>query len=103
MALMDEAVWRGKIHSGGGVDGGGGDAAVIEPATGAELGRTGIATPADVARAPRLAAAAQPARAAHTEWSPLLRRARFGGTANLDAFTDTRWVTIRGDIAPYPF
>jgi hypothetical protein len=26
-----------------------------------------------------------------------------GGTANLEAFTDTRWVTIRGDIAPYPF
>jgi hypothetical protein len=23
--------------------------------------------------------------------------------ANLDAFTETRWVTIRGDIAPYPF
>ena len=29
--------------------------------------------------------------------------ARFGGTANLDAFTETRWVTMRGDIAPYPF
>ena len=29
--------------------------------------------------------------------------ARFGGTANLEAFTDTRWVTIRGEIAPYPF
>jgi benzaldehyde dehydrogenase (NAD) len=29
--------------------------------------------------------------------------ARFGGTANLDAFTETRWVTIRRDIAPYPF
>ena len=29
--------------------------------------------------------------------------ARFGGGANADAFTDTRWVTIRGDIAPYPF
>jgi hypothetical protein len=29
--------------------------------------------------------------------------ARFGGTPNLEAFTDTRWVTIRGDIAPYPF
>ncbi|HEV2376466.1 MAG TPA: aldehyde dehydrogenase family protein [Streptosporangiaceae bacterium] len=29
--------------------------------------------------------------------------ARFGGSANLDAFTDTRWVTIRGDIARYPF
>jgi benzaldehyde dehydrogenase (NAD) len=29
--------------------------------------------------------------------------ARFGGTANLDAFTDTRWITMRGEIAPYPF
>ena len=29
--------------------------------------------------------------------------ARFGGAASLDAFTDTRWVTVRGDIAPYPF
>jgi benzaldehyde dehydrogenase (NAD) len=29
--------------------------------------------------------------------------ARFGGSSNLEAFTDTRWVTIRGDIAPYPF
>lgn len=28
---------------------------------------------------------------------------RFGGTANLDAFTETRCVTMRGDIAPYPF
>jgi benzaldehyde dehydrogenase (NAD) len=28
---------------------------------------------------------------------------RFGGSANLDAFTETRWITIRGDIAPYPF
>jgi benzaldehyde dehydrogenase (NAD) len=29
--------------------------------------------------------------------------ARFGGTANLDAFTETRWVTMRSEIAPYPF
>ncbi len=29
--------------------------------------------------------------------------ARFGGSANLDAFTETRWITMRGDIAPYPF
>jgi benzaldehyde dehydrogenase (NAD) len=29
---------------------------------------------------------------------------RFGGAnANIDAFTDTRWVTVRGEIAPYPF
>jgi benzaldehyde dehydrogenase (NAD) len=49
MALMDEAVWRGMIYSDGWVGGAGGDAAVIEPATGQEI------------------------------------------------------VTIRGDIAPYPF
>jgi len=28
--------------------------------------------------------------------------ARFGGPANLDAFTETRWVTVRADIAPHP-
>ena len=29
--------------------------------------------------------------------------ARFGGSANLDAFTDSRWITVRGAIAEYPF
>ncbi len=29
--------------------------------------------------------------------------ARFGGSANLDAFTDSRWITLRGEIAEYPF
>jgi benzaldehyde dehydrogenase (NAD) len=72
MALMDEAVWRGKIYSGGWVDGGGGDAAVIEPATGDELGRTGIANPADVARAAQLAAAAQPSSCS-TTWTSTAR------------------------------
>jgi benzaldehyde dehydrogenase (NAD) len=33
---------------------------------------------------------------------PATRR-EIGGTANVEAFTDTRWVTIRGDIAPHPF
>jgi len=28
---------------------------------------------------------------------------RFGGTANLDAFTETRWITMRGEIPAYPF
>ena len=28
--------------------------------------------------------------------------ARFGEAASLETFTDTRWVTVRGDIAPYP-
>ncbi|MFE9450857.1 aldehyde dehydrogenase family protein [Streptomyces sp. NPDC006739] len=29
--------------------------------------------------------------------------ARFGGDANLEAFTDVRWTTVRADVAPYPF
>jgi benzaldehyde dehydrogenase (NAD) len=29
--------------------------------------------------------------------------ARFGGLSNLDAFTDQRWITVRGDVPPYPF
>jgi benzaldehyde dehydrogenase (NAD) len=29
--------------------------------------------------------------------------ARFGGLSNLDAFTDSRWITLRGDIPAYPF
>ena len=49
MAFLDESTWRGKVYSGGWKTAAGGDAAVTEPATGAELGRTGIAGPADVA------------------------------------------------------
>ena len=26
-----------------------------------------------------------------------------GGAANLEAFTDTRWVIVRADIASHPF
>ncbi|WP_199714551.1 hypothetical protein [Micromonospora radicis] len=30
--------------------------------------------------------------------------ARFGGpAANVEAFTETQWLTVRGDIARYPF
>lgn len=29
--------------------------------------------------------------------------ARFGGAANLDAFTEQRWITVRGEIPVYPF
>jgi benzaldehyde dehydrogenase (NAD) len=77
MAFLDEAAWRGRVYSGGWVTPSGGDAAVTEPATGDELGRTGIAGPDDVARAAEQAAAAQPAWAAmpHTERAALLRRA----------------------------
>jgi benzaldehyde dehydrogenase (NAD) len=77
MAFLDEVSWRGRVYSGGWVTPSGGDAAVTEPATGAELGRTGIAAPADVADAARRAAEAQRAWAAmpHTQRSAVLRRA----------------------------
>src|SRR6201996_5137935 len=77
MALMDESAWRGKIFLGGWTTGGGGDAAVAEPATGQEIGRGGLATPADVAPAAQVAAAAQVSWAArpHTERQAILRRA----------------------------
>lgn len=26
-----------------------------------------------------------------------------GAAANIEAFTETRWITARGDIGPYPF
>jgi benzaldehyde dehydrogenase (NAD) len=30
--------------------------------------------------------------------------ARLGGAeANLEMFTETQWVTLRGEIAPFPF
>ena len=77
MALLDDETWRGRVYSGGWVTASGGDAPVTEPATGAELGRTGIGLPADIAAAARLAAAAQKAWAArpHSERSALLRKA----------------------------
>jgi hypothetical protein len=37
MALLDEATWRGRVYSGGWVTAAGGDAAVTEKATGAEI------------------------------------------------------------------
>src|ERR1700684_3635788 len=101
MALMDEATWRGKIYSDGWTSGSGGDAAVIEPATGAELGRTGIPPPPAVPRAPQRAAAAQPAWAAtpHSERSAILRRAADIWLANAP---DIEWWGIResGKIPP---
>src|SRR5258708_39557479 len=77
MAFLDESTWRGKVFSGGGKAAAGGEAPVIEPATGAELGRTGIASPADVAAATAAAAAAPPGGAATppTERAALLRPA----------------------------
>src|ERR1700761_8846647 len=77
MTLMDESAWRGRIFLGGWTAGGGGGTAVTEPGTGKELGRVGLATPGDVARAAQVATAAQVSWAArpHTERQAILRRA----------------------------
>ena len=77
MTFLDEQAWRGRVYSGGWVTASAGDAAVIEPATGAELGRTGMGGPADITSAARQAAVAQRDWAArpHSERSALLRRA----------------------------
>jgi benzaldehyde dehydrogenase (NAD) len=101
MTFLNDEAWRGRVYSGGWVTPEGGAAAVIEPATGAELGRTGIAAPADMARAARLAAAAQPAWAAvpHTERAAILRRAADIWLAN--AAEIEQWVIREsGKIGP---
>ncbi len=77
MTLLDESTWRGKVFLGGWTQSSGGQAPVIEPATGAQIGVTGIAAPADVARAAQIAPAAQAGWAAtpHNQRSAVLRRA----------------------------
>jgi benzaldehyde dehydrogenase (NAD) len=66
MAFLDGASWQGNISLDGWRAGGGGDAPVIEPATGSEIARTGRASVADVAVAGQIASEAQ------GEWASLL-------------------------------
>ncbi|MGI8329993.1 benzaldehyde dehydrogenase [Actinomadura scrupuli] len=71
MQLLDEATWRGKIFVGGAwATGSGGDRPVMEPATGAEIGRYGVATADDLAKAAETASSAQ------REWAALPYPAR---------------------------
>ncbi|MCY9784247.1 benzaldehyde dehydrogenase [Nocardiopsis sp. EMB25] len=74
--LLDPKVWTGRLFSGGWRDAAD-DAPVTEPATGAELGRIGLAAPSDVGRAAEQAASAQRDWAAlpHRERARVLRRA----------------------------
>jgi benzaldehyde dehydrogenase (NAD) len=77
MTLLDDARWSGKIFQDGWVPGGGGDAAVTEPATGEELGRIGVANADDIARAAARAAEAQRtwAETGYQERAAVVRRA----------------------------
>jgi benzaldehyde dehydrogenase (NAD) len=70
-------VWRGQIFAGRWRQGAGGDAAVVEPATGEELGRLGMAGVEDVTASAAQAALAQRdwAATAFQERAAVLRRA----------------------------
>ncbi len=101
MTLLDSSRWQGKVFSGGwrAADGGG-TSTVREPATGAELGRVGLASPADVAAAAQAAAAAQPAWAAtpYTQRAAILRKAGDIWLANAAEIED--WSIREGGKIP---
>ncbi|MBN9181381.1 MAG: aldehyde dehydrogenase family protein, partial [Microbacterium sp.] len=76
--LIDESVFAGRIYlDGEWIEGGGGEIASIEPATGETLAMVGVASAADVARAAEGAARAQREWAAtpHPVRAGVLRRA----------------------------
>ncbi|HEU0042138.1 MAG TPA: benzaldehyde dehydrogenase [Jiangellaceae bacterium] len=77
MTLLDPTMWTDRLFSGGWVKSSGGTHAVVEPATGAELGRVAMADADDVARATSIAAAAQRewAETPYAHRAAVLRRA----------------------------
>lgn len=78
MGLLDGVDWQGTIFKAGKwTSGRGGVYAIVEPATGGELGRMGLATAEDVAEAGESATLAQREWAAlpHTARAAVLRRA----------------------------
>ena len=77
MTLLEADRWTGQVFVDGWEPGGGGDYAVVEPATGNELGRLGAASVEDVARAAARASEAQRAWAdtMYQERAAILRKA----------------------------
>jgi benzaldehyde dehydrogenase (NAD) len=77
VTFLDSKTWEGQVYSNGWTTSRGGDTAIVEPATGAELGRTGLADPGDVERAAGIAATAQRdwAAASFAQRAAVLRRA----------------------------
>ena len=91
MGLLEGLVWEGKIFKNGAwTDGGGGTYAVVEPATGGELGTMGQADAADVAEAAASATEAQKEWASlpHTARAAVLRRAGDLWTLHTDEIRD---------------
>ena len=77
MSLLDAQVWSGSIFTGQWSSAAGGEMAVVEPATGEQIGRIGFAGPDDIARAAARALEAQRdwARRSYEERAAVLRRA----------------------------
>jgi benzaldehyde dehydrogenase (NAD) len=77
VSLLDPSIWTSSVSSSGWTRSSAGDLGVIEPATGAELGRVGVADASDVARASASAAEAQAdwARVSYEQRAAVLRRA----------------------------
>jgi benzaldehyde dehydrogenase (NAD) len=99
--LMNDKSWHGMVFSGGWTAARGGDAAVVEPATGAEIGRVGVAGTADLAAATAAAARAQRewAVTSFEERAAVLRRA--GALFERCAADIERWlVREAGSILP---
>ncbi|MCY1157510.1 MAG: aldehyde dehydrogenase family protein, partial [Citricoccus sp.] len=76
-SVLDPSVWDGKIYTDAWTEGSAGTIEVLEPATGAVLGRAGMASAEDARQAATRAAAAQQAWAATKpeERAAILRRA----------------------------
>jgi hypothetical protein len=110
VTFIDESIWPGKVFPGGWRQASGGDAADTEHGLSLGILTGDVMRGLDLAR--RIPTGIVHINdqtvddAPNTPFGGLFASgtgARFGGTANLDAFTDTRWVTVRGEIAPYPF
>jgi benzaldehyde dehydrogenase (NAD) len=84
--LLDPSIWTSSLYSTKWTRPHGGDAAVVEPATGDEIGRIGIADAEDVASATEAAAAAQKSWAAtpFEERGAIIRRAAQAIEENLE-------------------
>ncbi|MDQ6614994.1 MAG: benzaldehyde dehydrogenase [Actinomycetota bacterium] len=102
MSLLDAETWAGKIFRGGDwVKADGGEYPVIEPATGAELARLGLADADDVESAAAMAAEAQQpwARSSYETRASVLRRA---GDLWEQHAAEVQWWLVReaGSIPP---
>jgi benzaldehyde dehydrogenase (NAD) len=91
--LLDPSAFAGTVYSNGWIAANGGDTAIIEPATGNELGRTGVADESDVDKACAGAAVAQKdwAEATFEERAAVLRKAGMLIEQHLDELAT--WVT----------